>query len=83
MQKARKPKLLEVAIMPNFAGCEIADELFFHWWTVASTINKVDNGDVAGFMRTTPPWTYLVGELLFAGPALLVVSKIISVSLVT
>ena len=34
-----------------------------HWTTVGSTLNKFNNGAVAGIVNTMPRWTFLVGTL--------------------
>ncbi len=44
-----------------------------HWTTAVSTLNKFNNGAIAGLLNTMPRWTFLVGTLLFTVPALMAI----------
>ncbi len=39
-----------------------------HWYTLLSIVNSFNNGKPAGLRSGSPPWTYIVGGLLFCVP---------------
>ncbi len=39
-----------------------------HWYTLLSIVNSFNNGKPAGLRAGSPPWTYIVGGLLFCVP---------------
>ena len=42
-----------------------------HWYTLATAVNIFNNGRPNGLMASSPPWTLVVGGLLFCLPAAL------------
>ncbi len=40
-----------------------------HWWTPISAINSFNNGKPHGLLGASPAWTFILGGLLFAVPA--------------
>jgi mannosyltransferase len=47
-----------------------------HWYTLLSIVNSFNNGKPAGLRADSPPWTYIVGGLLFCVPLGLLLWKL-------
>ena len=48
-----------------------------HWYTLLSIVNWFNNGKPAGLRADSPPWTYIVGGLLFCAPLALLLWKLV------
>ena len=46
-----------------------------HWFTVLSAVNSFNNGKRDGLDANSPWWTFVLGGLLFAAPAVLAIAK--------
>jgi uncharacterized membrane protein len=48
-----------------------------HWWTFFSTVNRFNNGALAGVLNSSPRWCFFAGAFLFTVPALLALKPFI------
>ena len=46
-------------------------------WTPVTTINFFNNGRVIGLLDDGPPWTWLVGGVLFTAPVMLAFASLV------
>jgi 4-amino-4-deoxy-L-arabinose transferase-like glycosyltransferase len=46
-----------------------------HWLTILVAVNSFNNGKTAGFLASSPRWTFIIGGLLFSVPMALAVKK--------